>query len=105
MVVLHGGVPSFKIKRFATFLRKPLLLHELLSLSRRDTRLIVIRHRKPWVIKHGLSGGSPVRIPDKHRHEEVSEGLSLGLVELVLLLEDFLEGPEVKTTDVAKVTS
>jgi len=38
----------------------------------------------------------------QHWHQEISESLRLSLVELILLLQNFLEWPEVQAMDVSE---
>jgi len=49
-----------------------------------------------------LSRGALIRVPMQHWHQEISESLRLSLVELILLLQNFLEWPEVQAMDVSE---
>ena len=54
--------------------------------------------------EHFLGSGSLMRIPGKHRSQELSEGFSLILLEMVLLNQHLLQGPIVQSTDMFEMS-
>ena len=53
--------------------------------------------------QHALSGGTFIRVPVQHWCEEIGERLCLNFIELVLLLENLLQRPEVQAVYVAQM--
>jgi uncharacterized protein (DUF362 family) len=57
------------------------------------------------VLKHLLGSGATVVVPRKHWHEEVTESESLFLLDQILVGQNLMERPVVKTGYSAQVTA
>ena len=96
IVVLNCSIASFKVDVL-------LLLEMSLTLFLSNPRVVVCWHRQPWMIEHCLRRGPLIRVPVQNGQQEFGEGDCLAFTELVLLLENFSERPEIKAANMAQL--
>lgn len=80
-----------------------LLQHHYLILLVCVLVLVVGIHVQPAVIKHLLSSSTLMRVPLEHREKEVAKGLSLLLLDAILLHQNFLQRPIVEARNASQV--
>lgn len=66
--------------------------------------VVVGRHLQPCMVEHCFGTRSFLWIPLKHGQEEVGEGSCFLGLELVLLLQDLVQGPIVETADSSQLS-